>query len=435
MKENKKEKKVKEKKPYKLWEKIFIGLSIVMVLASFITYGVRLIHYYTVEHPKDVDNSIAAYIKKNDVVLSGDGLHSFDQKEYIYKGKDINNYIWYNGLLWRIIDIKEDELRLVSENSLTTIVWGKDTNYKDSYINMWLTNEKKLKNFKIDDLVLNSFCVGEINISELKCNETIDAYIGLLSVKDYLDAGGKDGFLNNGEYFWTSNTSDNKAYYVFSDGGINNEISSTDTYYSYGIRPVIILKNNYDYYGGDGTKDSPYRLNEKEVTNLNEIKVGEYIELNNLNWRIQEKNDNSVKVILDDYVNEKTYSFSDGISYLNKDFYKSLDSDKLVKCKFNTGSYGKDTYYDYNNVLKKTTDGYVGVPGVGEMFSNDYVDTWLYNAYEGTKNLQYKINSSNKLMGDVNTNKNKLRAVICLKSDLNISDGSGTKENPYVVGE
>ena len=47
--------------------------------------------------------------------------------------------------------------------------------------------------------------------------------IGLLSIKDYLNAGGKDGYLNNSEYFWTSNTSENKAYYVFSDGGINND--------------------------------------------------------------------------------------------------------------------------------------------------------------------------------------------------------------------
>ena len=30
----------------------------------------QLIHYYKIEHPENVDNSIAAYIKKNDTVNS-----------------------------------------------------------------------------------------------------------------------------------------------------------------------------------------------------------------------------------------------------------------------------------------------------------------------------------------------------------------------------
>ncbi len=434
MEENKKEKKVKEKKPYKLWEKIFIGLSALMVIVTFTTYGIRLYHYYGIEHPKDVDNSIAAYIKKNDTVLSGDGLHTFDEKEYVYKGKELNNYLWYNGNLWQIMNIKNDELKLVSANSLTTIVWGKDTNYGESYINTWLTSEKTLKNIIEADLVLNSFCVGEISLEELECNESRESYIGLLSVKDYLDAGGKEGYLNNGEYFWTSNTNENKAYYVFADGGINNDINNADTYYSYGIRPVIILKNNYEYYGGDGTKESPYRLNEKEPTTIKDNNVGEYIIFNNFTWRIQEQNETSTKVALEGYINENSYSLSNGLSYLNKEFYNTLDKDKLVKCKFNIGSYGKNTNYNYTNTYKKTNEAYVGLPSIGELFSNDYANTWLYNEYEG-KNLQYKINSSNKLMGDINTNKNKLRAVICLKNDLTINEGSGTKESPYRVGE
>ena len=435
MENNKKEKRVKEKKPYKLWERIFIGLSSLMVIVTFVTYSIRLIHYYKIEHPKDVDNSIAKYIKKNDTVLSGDGLHTFDEKYYVYKGKNVNNYIWYNGLLWRIIEIKDDNLKLISADSLTTIVWGKDTNYKDSYVNLWLTNENNLKRFNSDDLVFNSFCVGEVIINELKCNETFDSYIGLLSIKDYLNAGGKDSYLNNSEYFWTSNTNENKAYYVFSDGGINNEVSTTDAYYSYGVRPVIILKNNYEYYGGDGTKESPYRLNEKESTNLSQVNAGEYIEYSGFKWRVQDKNEANTKLILDGYVNDNTYTFSNGISYLNKEFYNSLSSENLVKCSFNTGSYGKNSNYDYSNIMKKNTEGYVGVPSVGELFSNDYADIWLYNEYEGTSNLQYKVNSSNRLIGDVKTDKNKLRAVVCLKNDLIINDGSGTKESPYKVGE
>ena len=94
----------------------------------------------------------------------------------------------------------------------------------------------------------------------------------------------------------------NRAYYVFSEGGINNETSFNDTYYSYGVRPVVILGNHIDYYGGDGTIDSPYQVNMNSSDVIKSKSVGEYVSMDGIRFRIQEIDGDTVKLIMDDLV-------------------------------------------------------------------------------------------------------------------------------------
>ncbi len=61
---------------------------------------------------------------KNKVVTSGDGLYKDTTEEgrYIYKGSNPDNYITFNGKLWRIIAIEKDEtLKIVRNESLDNI--------------------------------------------------------------------------------------------------------------------------------------------------------------------------------------------------------------------------------------------------------------------------------------------------------------------------
>ena len=423
-----------EKKKFKLWEKIFVGLSALMVLIVVIVYGTRFIHYYMIEHPKAVDNSIAEYIKRNRTVLSGDGLYTVDESNYYFYGKNINNYLWYSGRLWQIVDINPSGIKLITANNETSLVFSKESSYEESYVNKWLT-DNYLKTLKMDDLVSGNVCIDSFNLDNVTCNNNYQSYVGLISIQDYLRAGGSDSYLNNSSYFWTSNSLDNREYYVFNTGGINNLVSNDKTYYSYGVRPVIVIKNNYTYYGGDGTIENPYQMISDDDMNIASKNVGDYISFSNYKFRILSKDDNNVRLILDGYINDKTYTYSNAITYLNKDFLNTLDKSKMVKCEFNNGSYGKNTNYDYNNVTKKKMTNYVGVPSISDLFILDYENIWLNNSFEGGKNLQYKINSSKNIMADVNTNKNNVRAVICVKNDISLVDGMGTLESPYQVGE
>ena len=88
----------------------------------------------------------------------------------------------------------------------------------------------------------------------------------------------------------------------------------------------------------------------------------------------------------------------------------------------------------YQNVYTDKTSGYLGLPSIGELFINDYENIWLYNPY-GEASLQYKTTDQNRIIADVNSNKNYLRPVICITNDMNILSGEGTKNNPYIVEE
>lgn len=433
--------KSKKEQPFKLWEKIFIGISSLLIVIIIGVYSCRLVYYYKIEHPDVIDNSLRTKIIKKGTVYSGDGLYSFDQEEYYYKGEDVNNYVWYSGRLWQIISINDQGIKMITDRSQGSVVWAMNLEYNESYIKKWLGEDgeflNSLGNYQ-EYLVENEFCIDKFELTNVTCNNYVNSYVGLLSVNEYLRANGKDSYLNNGEYYWLMNSSiGNRAYYVFSEGGINNETSMNETYYSYGVRPVVVLSKEVNYYGGDGTLESPYQVNMKSEDTLKSKSVGEYVMINDYRYRIQKQENKYTMLIMDELVsdnkNKVKKNYQKGISYLNNEFYKTLPKDKLLKCDFNTGTYGKKSSYDYMNVKKKTVNSYVGVPSIGELFTSGVDNYWLYNTYDENNSLQYKINSDGRIMADDKGNKNYLRAIICLDNEIVINEGTGLIDSPYVV--
>ena len=111
-KTTKKSKKTKEKKPAKLWEKVFWGVSLAFILGCCIFYGQRLIHYYKIYNPTDPSGNRVQLIAdeitgKSEYVYEGSGLYS-NETGYVYKGEIENNYLKYNNMLWRILKINTD---------------------------------------------------------------------------------------------------------------------------------------------------------------------------------------------------------------------------------------------------------------------------------------------------------------------------------------
>lgn len=440
-------KKNKNTKKIKLWEKLFISFSIVAIIIISSIYMYRLIYYYKIEHPKKVDNTLATHIIKKGTTSSGDGLYTFDSKNYYYQGKNVSNYVWYSGRLFRVVNIDEEGLTLITEDSQTSLVWGINNNIEESYVYNWLNKKeedntgiflKSISNYE-RDLVFNSWCIGETELKQDSCNNHMESYVSLLSVSDYLKAGGMNSYLNNSTYWWTANVSENgNAWYVFNTGGINNEVSLNETYYSYGVRPVIKISRTLEYLKGNGTKEEPYQIKIESVDNINDKSIGEYIKYSNYIWRIQSKENGTIKLILDGYVKNKEENlltkYNNVDNYLNKTFYNTLSKSNLKKCDFYKGTYNKDTKYDYKNVYTSKINNYLGLPSIGELFINEYENTWLYNSY-GSSSLQYKTTEQNRIIADATSNTNNLRPVICLKNDIKILSGEGTKNNPYILEE
>ena len=438
-------KKIKNNQQFKLWEKIFLSISIILIVVISSIYMYRLIYYYKLEHPKKEDNTLATHIIKKGTTSKGDGLYTFDSKNYYYQGKNTNNYLWYSGRLFRIVNIDEAGLTLITEDSQTSLVWGIDNNIKESYVYNWLnqTDENNtgiflnsINNYE-SNLVMTSWCIGASKLEDTTCQEHTESYVSLLSVSDYLKAGGVNSYLNNSTYWWTSNiSSEGNPWYIFNTGGINDEVSLNETYYSYGVRPVIKISRTLNYLKGDGSKENPYQINIESTNNINDKSIGEYVKYSNHIWRIQTKDNDTIKLILDGSISSNNKNvkvkYTNVNHYLNQTFYNTLTKKNIKKCNFYKGTYNKDTKYNYQNIYSDKNNNYVGLPSIGELFINDYENTWLYNPYGGSS-LQYKTIEQNRIIADVNSNENYVRPVICIQNDISITNGEGTKDNPYIL--
>lgn len=437
---------------------IFIGFLVCY-------YGYRTVHYYDLEHNKynnKVYNLVETITKEQNIVYAGDGLYP-DGEGYRYIGKNVNNYLSYSGMLWRIIKVNDDDsLTLITEDNMTSLVWGKDTNvFTDSYIYEWLNPKEGItssgyfynhlsnpKNF----LVNNKTCIDILDKPKEQCAKTYDkALVGLLSASDYLAAGGTNSYLNTSTYFWMSNGSnDGKIWYVFDKGGFNNLSSSGDNYYSYGVRPVITINGKTALKGGNGTIDNPYTIESLTYKTLNTVGTGIYVTYQDKLWRVVDSGSDKVKIVLEDVLKNgdtpvlKAYSpttnkfdpssWNNIGYYLNNTYISDLNLDMMVKGPWYTGPYNTDTGFDYKRVYDNSVESYVGLLHMGELFLHDakgYATLTSSNDYENTV---ITVNSEGMIYSETNNTEVALRPAIYLRGDLTVTGGVGTKQDPLTLG-
>ena len=425
---------MKEKTNLKKWEKIFIIISCVVIGISFFFYLYRLIHYYRIEHVKYKVNTLIQEIT-NDVVKTGDGLHILDEDNYFYKGIDVSNYVWYSGNLYRIVSIKETDIRLISDSNLTVIAWGPNNKYNESYLYSWLNNYEENKSIYLD-LVNNyqvylkefNYCNSSIN---KKCINNDKYLVSLLTRSEYLNAGGKLSFLNNESNYWIiDDTNELEKAYVFKEGGIGSETEGSLS--SFGVRPVITINGNITNFEGKGTKEDPYIIKETSGETLKEKRMGEYVKYKDYVFRISNKYENGIKLVTEKKLDDLVLSNYDIAYYLNYRFITNFEN--VGTCTYYVGTYGSNTNYDYKEALNKTTDASVGLLSVGDLFLGDDEGYWLYTNYD-QNDLVFKLNTNSTIIADTKYTQNGIRPVICLKGDIKVTSGSGTKESPYVLGE
>ena len=450
-------------------DKIFIAISIVFLASLFIIYGYRFIHYYRLEanivddteisEPISIYNHLLTYLPEDDILIQKEnGLIKNEDNTYYFKGQVENNFVYYSGRLWRIIKTTKDKnIVLISEEIQTLMPYGEDIEYQNSYLYNYLNNIDEYSLFyktlnNTDILVNTQYCEDTVTSTEnVTCEATKSDYqITLLNLKDYLNSGANEGYLNTNSYFWLMDfNQNNELYYVFDKGGINT--TSEYNKHHYGIRPVITIDGTLLLTSGDGTKGNPYSLDEYEDYKLINVGVGEYLEYNNNLWRIISKQDKSVKAIMEGYIKENdqeiekifstknnTFDINDKNNiayYLNNDYYNSLNNKEyLVKGPFYTGKYTTDTR-DYKLVYKEKINAYIGLPQVGDLYINTYNNTLTSLAItDHMNNILYIINENNSLYTSKINEKEKIRPVINLDGNLIALSGEGTKESPYIIG-
>lgn len=461
MKKDKKKKKTKNKTKNKrrikksIKKKIFytiIAINIVWILSLICYYSYRLVYYYKLEHKQTADTNylVDTLILEKNLVTKDSGLYKEDDG-YRYKGNATNNYLYYSGLLWRIIDIdKNHNIKIVTEENMTTLSYG-GTDFMTSDVYKWLNYSDKAntgifyQNLNdIENIITKTnLCYDVVEtLTEVKCKDKKGVSVGLLTLHDYEESKGKNGYLNNGNIFYTASVnSEEEVWTIQKDGSVFNVSTENN---GNGIRPVITLKATTKRISGDGTKESPYKIENNKKTVLADTNVGEYITYSGNRYRIIGKDSNNVKVMLDSVLKNK-HIFSNVSTTFDLTEYGSLayflnyenignykNPDWLKEGTFYTGMYHADTNYSYITTYQNKVKSTIGLPQVGDYFVGDYDGIYILNPSSIDDNTIVSIENG-KYYADLIGKEKSVRPVLYLDGTVKIK-GNGTKNKPYELG-
>ena len=403
---------------------------------------------------------------------------------YYYKGtKDqvANNYIWYGGHQWQVIEIDKTNktITMITSQPLTIIapassVWTTAAGYNSSYVNTWLNTYfyGTLPSSVQSNIVSSTFNIG---IYSNPTNLTTTQKIGLLDVNQFARAGDNSFLYANDTYLMGHRYDSTRATYVVS--GSSDSAGVDDVSRPEGIRPVMKI-SDVVVYGGTGTLTDSYRASASN-TNTSNVIPGEYISVPTTGsecgtdkmclFRVVSKDSDSVKVVLNGLLSaESDYNTnntsSDASITTSHLIYTPLNS--FANSISSTYRYtGNKTFYkgdypagsNYTAVKDETLSSSVGLPTVGELFSGNDIDlsssttkyfvdvNTIENPTIGTYFMMNRstgtyiwvtasggqFNQSDAMIGE------GVRPVIFLKlgttSALTFTGGVGTAQDPYIL--
>lgn len=318
----------------------------------------------------------------------------------------------------------------------------------------------------------------------------VPAKVGFLNSYEYYMSSSKasssNGYLNIGFDWFLLNPHNNTTnLWGVGNSGSAGYINLSD---SRGVRPSIVLKSMQNFIGGTGTKLDPYRLKgdkEEAVANttlLNTRMSGEYVKFDGSDYKIVSFENGTTKLIKADYIKDTTSiltkqfasssrygaSITTGTEnhwdyYLNN-IWKTSISDNYEKmlvegtyyikkyvsgnyktsvCKTISNSVSVKSCIETGNVVTDTWIGYVGLPRYAEMFAtqpSDYYSTasdtsyiWLITPRSTTEVWRVDRSSYGYSYNVSPSNTYAVRPTINLNSNVVITGGDGTIDNPYQI--
>lgn len=385
-------------------------------------------------------------------------------KAGVYTGSNPNNYIYFSGMLFRIVDIDGDNVRIVAEQDVSNVNYTAIDEWLEYYYDHIADESKKF-------VVKNKYCDMKTNDNDIsnidKCNSyTKEKEVSILSASDINQATveGQSNWLRPNTVSWIRNEKDNKNAYTVRNVFYNTDARymSFDQNYNFGVRPVLTIKGFTLIEDGDGTKDNPYSIGDMERAKagdkLNTRHSGEFVSYSGMLWRIIDiDSDNTTKVIAN------TTIYNDGVRVLT-----SYDTDSKTKIynpkeRGNVGYFISNQavqYFDtdyfvskevevpiYKNMIRygkeSTTKKYkvkISAPNMYEMFSAfDYNSVtmksyWLINSSKAKYTKALISDIGVVMYGPIYDNAEYgVRPVGYLNKDCSIVSGAGTYEDPYII--
>ena len=411
--------------------------------------------------------------------LYDDGVDTF------ITGEDPNNYIWYSGKLWRAVSINDEEktVKLVTQWNISSINYSSgDSAFEGSYVEEWL-NDTSVDGFlyNLRDyerfIKLDSKWNATMMSDTSKPPETtiVEDAVGLLNIYEYAMTCNNNSYVNSYLFtsleWWTLTPYD--ASYVWY-GDNNDKIDVWSAGGPVGIRPSINLRSDVKIVAGSGTEDDPYRLlgdNDEENSGilLNTRYSGEYITFgtgeNNLYRIVSHENGVGTKITSAEPLKEndsfKTLAFGDSVYYsttntigtfLNGEYLtNNVGNDYIDMIEDNTtwylGAVGNGDNYKLakytdttsNELILRTTQAKVGLLRLGELMSGKFKtgnikndSYWLLTPSNNIDSMRFSyFNGSSNFI--VINDASAIKPALNLKSNVVITGGDGTKENPFTI--
>lgn len=258
-------------------------------------------NYYMYSPKINCSNPIENYKTENlksilleNIVTEGNGLHLIGDS-YYFRGDVVNNYLIFDGILWRITKINSDNsIRLIEANRRNSVVWDDRYNADklsatgiNNYTNNGLNSRIKdyLNNiYQSEDVISNdakgfiketNLCIGKrsledtINDGSIECSETLEnQYIGLIQLNEYLLASldlnctkatsfecSNYNYLSNfTNSYWSITANKDNNYQVYK---ISSYVSASSANNNGMARMVINISENTNVTG-TGTEKDPY---------------------------------------------------------------------------------------------------------------------------------------------------------------------------------
>ncbi len=429
-----------------------ISLSIMILICLYI--GGRSLYYYSEQHrtQKKEEHYLGVVLTQNqEIVSTGDGLYQ-NGKEYVFKGKEVANYVEYSNRLWRVLKVYEDHrVLLVADHNQSIMLWGDGATYQESNLYTWLNTQEEIDHSGIFYASLNqpenylaatTWCEETMTEEDFVCqDEEKEASIALLTPKEYATALGKESFLNDGSYTWLLGSDMEGAPLYLSASG---SVASATSYDGYGVKPVITIKSDINVTGGTGTKEDPYKIETEQGA------VGSFVKLGDDLWRIVEQQGDLYKMSLDHYLllngSEVYQNYSDQTTmfdindrynigyYLNHTYLNSLSyQDALSECTFYTGEMSDEAGYDYLNIYQSQVNAKVGLANLVDLKINpDLSDYFLMNMTSLLGDMAWVHYANGELHEATTSTEKHIVPIVCIHKDQ-LKNGTGKIDAPYVM--
>ena len=379
------------------------------------------------------------------------------KKDKIYKGFPENNYIRFSGILYRILGVSDDGVRIVTDRDISNVNYSGIDSWLGYYYDHIADSSKKY-------LVKSSFCEDSVDDKDVESVKTCknyskNKYVGLLSIQDINNSlDKKDSYLYGNTIAWLSNVNPKKEQWAFRlfFMGISKKYMAFPNEYNFGIRPVLTLKNDSIIKGGIGTEDNPYVLDDMEPVKagkyLNTGNSGEYITYSNVLWRIIDvMEDGTVKAITEDTLPAGSIRYDDSgsvkvynpkkkgnVGYtINQRTSDVIKEDYFVEEEIEVPIYNNIALYKKEDKTEKykvkfhAPDTYDLFSAISGDFKQGY---WLMNS--SLKAYMKYLISAGSVVYYSETDNNiaaGIRPVGYFNKKCKVSNGIGTKENPYVI--